>query len=153
MTAVGSFSVGEILTAASMNEIGAWTSYTPTIGGVTTSGVTGKYYLMNKIGFLLVGFTFTAAPTAAVTISRPTGFNPVNTYLERGNGLLVDTSATNNYTAFMRYAGTNFRITFNQTVGAAAPFYIIQTDLTNTTTPVTIANGDTFQAIWIGEVS
>lgn len=152
MTAPGSFTVGAVLTAGDMNELGAWTTYTPTIGGVTTSTVAGRYYIFQKIGFLYVSFTMSAAPTAAVTISAPSGFTPAapNAYQTiSANGTYYDTSAADTYIASLRYPGPNFRPSWLGSVGTSYRWQ----DLTNTLFPVTPGNGDVFTATWIGWIS
>lgn len=151
MTAVGSFTVGEVLTAASLNEIGAWTTYTPTIGGVTTSSVTGKSYKMNKIGFCYVSFTLSAAPTAAVTISWPSSFTPANTATTDAKGIAMyyDLSATAQFGCAVRTTATNWRIAYYEVSGTS----ILYTDLTNTKYPVLPASGDIISFMWVGEVS
>lgn len=155
MTAVGSFTVGEVLTAASMNEIGAWTSFTPTIGGVTTSAKTGKYYKMNKIGFVYLNLTLSAAPTGTVTVDFPsamTGAN-LNTADNRGPAMYYDSSAV----AALQYypiqiravTGSVFRFSYWSVSGAA----INTLDITNTQYPILPASGDIISALWVGEVS
>lgn len=152
MTTPGSFAVGNVLTAGDMNELGAWLTYTPTVGNVTVSNRVGRYYIFNKIGFLYISFTFTAAPTGAVTITTPSGFTMTNTaeLNERGNGILFDTSATNSYPVYLRCTagGTSLRISWQQISGTN----ILLNDLSAASTPVTIANGDTFSCMWVGRV-
>lgn len=59
MASFGSYAVGQILTAAELNAEGTWTTYTPTLGGVTLGNGTrtAKYYQFNKIGFVSLDFT------------------------------------------------------------------------------------------------
>lgn len=154
MTVPGSFAVGDVLTAADMNEFGAWTSFTPTVGGVTTSAKTGKYYKMQKLGFVYVSLTLSAAPTAAVTVDWPSGFTPANTTSSdpRNVGNYFDTSAAaavQNYPIYMRNTATNWRFAYMVVTGAA----VNTQDLTNTNYPVLPANGDIISAFWVGEVT
>lgn len=82
MTAPGSFTVGYVLTAADMNEFGAWTTTTtPTVGGLTKGNATTwyrKHYTMQNIGFMDVNLTFgsTSAVTGNVSIDTPAGWVP-----------------------------------------------------------------------------
>lgn len=49
----------------------AWTAYTPTVTGVTTSALTGRYKQFGKTVFAHVSFTLSAAPTAEVQVTLP----------------------------------------------------------------------------------
>lgn len=152
MTTPGSFAVGNVLTATDMNELGAWLSYTPTVGNVTVSNRVGRYYIFNKIGFLYVSFTMTAAPTGAVSITTPTGFTMSNTAElgERGPGVLYDLSATQSYPIFVRCTagGTSLRLSWWR---ISAGLIDLQ-DITGASSPITIANGDTISFMWTGRV-
>lgn len=83
MTALGSFAVGDVLTASDLNEIGVWTTYTPTLSGVTLGNGTrtAKYYKMNKIGFLSLNFTLgsTSDITGNFSCPLPSGWTPAQT--------------------------------------------------------------------------
>lgn len=154
MTAPGSFAVGDVLTAADMNEFGAWTSFTPTVGGVTTSAKTGKYYKFNKIGFVYISLTLSAAPTATVTVDWPAGFTPANTATDdpRSIAVLYDASAAaavQFYPMTIRNTATNWRFGYHNVTGANVNLV----DLSNTATPVTLASGDKINAMWVGEVT
>lgn len=154
MTTPGSFAVGDILTAADMNEFGAWTSFTPTVGGVTTSAKTGKYYKMNKLGFVYISLTLSAAPTAAVTVAWPSGFTPANTATDdpRSIALYYDASAAaavNQYPMTIRNTASEWRFGYANVSGSSINYV----DLTNTNYPVLPASGDKINAMWVGEVS
>lgn len=76
---------GQVLTAATMNQIGAaWESYTPTIkGGATTVTATigyAKWARFQKFVFVQVFATVTSAGAAngVVTVSLPSGLVPVS---------------------------------------------------------------------------
>lgn len=79
MTALGSFAVGDVLTASDLNEIGVWTTYTPTLGNVTLGNGTrtAKYYKMNKIGFVSLNFTLgsTSDITGDFSCPLPSGWS------------------------------------------------------------------------------
>ena len=79
------FVAGSVLTAAELNGIGeAWTSYTPVIkGGATTVTATlhyAKYLQINKLVFVQVyaEVTSTGAANGVITVSLPTGLDPIN---------------------------------------------------------------------------
>jgi hypothetical protein len=152
MTTPGAFTVGSVLTAGDMNELGAWTTYTPTIANVATSIVAGRYYTFQDIGFLYVSFVISAAPTGAVSFSPPSGFTPAapNEFQTiSANGVFYDTSAGNKYIASCRYPGPNFRPVWLDPVGTSYRWQ----DLTNTLYPVLPASGDSFTVTWIGWIS
>lgn len=154
MTAPGSFTVGYVLTAADMNEFGAWTTFTPTVAGVTTSAKTGKYYKFNKIGFVYLSLTLSAAPTAAITVAWPSGFTPANTTTNdpRSVGIFYDASAAvavATYPITIRNTASDWRFGYHTVNGAN----INLVDISNTSSPVTIANGDKINAFWVGEIS
>jgi len=72
MTALGDFSSGDILTAADMNAIGAWTTYTPTIssgsGTPTTVTANAKYVRLNEIVIVRVRIDITDKGTAGGSV-------------------------------------------------------------------------------------
>ena len=140
MTAVGSFAVGEVLTAASLNEIGAWTTYTPTYGGLTKGNATtwdAKYYLMNKIGFIDVELVFgsTSACTGDVSITLPSGWTAAHE--AAGSALL--TSAGTVFIAYWRVnaAGTGLLVRAQNAAGT----YLQSTNM-SATIPATWTTGD-----------
>jgi len=97
-------SVGQVLTAATMNSIGAaWESYTPTWKqGATTITKTvnyAKYARINKNVIVQVVMTSTGTGTAggALTISLPTSLNALTT----GDSRVIGTF-------FLQDAGTAF---------------------------------------------
>lgn len=67
-----------------LQTLGVWTSYTPVIkGGATTVTATiiyAKYFQANKTVFVEVNATVTSAGAAngTISVSLPTGLNPVN---------------------------------------------------------------------------
>lgn len=103
MTAVGSFTVGEVLTNTSLNEIGAWTTYTPTYGNITKGNATtwdAKYYLMNKIGFVDINLVFgsTSAVSGDISITLPSGW----TAAHEAAGTALVTAAGTVYICYWR---------------------------------------------------
>jgi hypothetical protein len=98
MPGPGTWSAGDILTAADLNAIGAWTSYTPTVTQNGTRTVTvnhAEYSQINKLCLVNLDVTLTDAGTTAnlVTVTVPIN---LGSSLGRvsGSGLLYDLSAT-----------------------------------------------------------
>lgn len=71
MAVLGTFASGQILTAAELNAIGTWTTYTPTITGVAGGTTTASYIELNEIVFFQVRWTFGTSVTGPVTITYP----------------------------------------------------------------------------------
>ena len=72
------FSSGDVLTAADMNAIGDWTSFTPTFNNVTlgASGtVVGRYAVVNDLVFYTVKFDLggTGSVSGQITFDVPVG--------------------------------------------------------------------------------
>lgn len=66
------FATNDVLDADDLNSLaGAWNSYTPTLVGVTTSSVTGRYLQFGKLVVWRAEATVSAAPTGAVSVSLP----------------------------------------------------------------------------------
>lgn len=89
MATLGTFSAGQVLTAAELNDIGTWTTYTPTAkvgaNNVTLTYAYGKYTVLNELAIaqvLLSGFSYSGSgnlvveglPAAAYIAAGPTGF-------------------------------------------------------------------------------
>jgi hypothetical protein len=78
MTALGDFSPGDVLTAADLNAIGEWQTFTPTFYNVSmgASGtVGGKYAEVNDLVFYNAAFFLngTGSVTGAVAMAVPVG--------------------------------------------------------------------------------
>jgi hypothetical protein len=102
MPGPGTWSPGDVLTAADLNAIGTWTTYTPVLNqdGTRTATVTyAAYSQINDLCIVTVDLECTQAGSAGnsitvslpVTISTP-GHNP--DALSIGTGLFFDLSAT-----------------------------------------------------------
>lgn len=95
MPGPGTWSPGDVLTAADLNAIGTWTSYTPTLTQSVTRTATvnyAKYSVINKWCTVNVDLTCTTTGSlATVEVSLPfTSFSPRAT----GSGFFFDSSAT-----------------------------------------------------------
>jgi hypothetical protein len=89
-TQLGDFTVGQILTAADLNDIAVWTTYTPAFAsGVTVGNGTwvAAYAIVNEILFWQGTFTLgsTSAITGAVTMTLPAS----KTFPSPDNGELI----------------------------------------------------------------
>lgn len=98
MPGLGTWSAGDILTAADLNAIGAWTSYTPTVtqNGTRTATINyAKYCVFNKFCVVNVDIEITNAGTAGniLTVSAPINLNTTVTR-SLGAALFYDLSAT-----------------------------------------------------------
>ncbi len=96
MTALGDFSAGDVLTAADLNAIGAYTAYTPSsTGGLTlgTDGVVQASYcqindFVHTFGYIILGTT--SSVTTYVDIALPVT-NATGTFESpTGNALFWD---------------------------------------------------------------
>jgi hypothetical protein len=99
MPGPGTWSAGDILTAADLNAIGVWTAYTPTVTQNGTRTVTvnhAEYCQINKLCLVNLDVTLTDAGTTAnlVTVTVPVNFSSATTARVSGSGLLYDLSAT-----------------------------------------------------------
>lgn len=144
---------GQVLTAATMNSIGAaWESYTPTWkGGATTITNTityAKYCRIQKLVIVSVALTATGAGAAngIITCSYPSGLAPANNSSYRPLGtILIHDSGTAFYggiTAVVYDSTTFSGMSYNQVnyIGNAGPTF-------------TIASGDRFEATITYEVA
>lgn len=95
MPGPGTWSPGDVLTAADLNAIGTWTSYTPTLTQSVTRTATVNYAkscVINKLCAVNVDLTCTTTGSlATVEISLPfTGDDTRST----GSGFFFDSSAS-----------------------------------------------------------
>jgi len=98
MAAFGTFVSGQILTAAELNAAGAYTTFTPTLTGVTlgTGGTNaGQYSVFNKILFMRGKFVLGTggSVTAGITLAMPTGtmaVTPTMQFQPNGSVIMTD---------------------------------------------------------------
>ena len=142
MATLGTFVSGQVLTAAELNDIGTWTTYTPVWTGVTVGNgtVTARYCQINKLVFwqveLVVGST-TSVGTSNVRITYPV---PAAQIHLSGNGGQV----THEDVDGVDYIGTLIRLS-----GAGCYVYVVGASSTyasvgpiSPTVPFTWAAGD-----------
>ena len=97
MPSPGSFAAGDILTAADLNAIGVWDSYTPVLAQNGTRSATvnyAKYVVINKMCTVNVDLTCATTGSAGniMTVSLP--FTASNYNGALGTGVFYDDSAT-----------------------------------------------------------
>lgn len=151
MTAPGSFTVGQILTAGDMNELGDWTSYTATLTNLTKGNATtwtSKYYKFNKIGFVSVEFVFgsTSAVSGDITIGLPSGWTAPN----QVQGLARLTAAGTVYVGRteINAAGTAILVRANNAAGT-----YLQSTNCSATIPGTWTTNDAIRFLAVMELS
>jgi len=154
MTALGAFSAGDVLTAADLNAIGTWTSWTPTFYGLDASTVSNatidfQYARLNDLVFMIGSFTF----GATVNVTGEIGFTTA-----------VDCSLTNPVVGYAGDAGTGLKNLFAWIDTGFSPsrirLWTMQTNVTygilvgtSATVPQTWATGDLFRITAIGKVA
>lgn len=120
--------------------LGAWTAYTPTLGGSTLGNgtIAGSYVKAGRTVFWKARFVYgsTSVVAAATTMTLPvTSVAVTNIAAPIGNVTLFDTSATANYLGVARHASTT--TTQIRSLGTLS----IHTDLSSAS-PFTWATGD-----------
>ena len=97
MTALGDFSAGDVLTAADLNAIGTWSSYTPTVTqGATTFTLSvneSRYTEINDVVIVVVRVTLSGTGVAGNPLYFTLPVAPKTGLLRIGNGFLYDASA------------------------------------------------------------
>jgi hypothetical protein len=110
MTALGAFSPGDVLTAADLNAIGTWTSYTPTFTGITVGSATVdfKYVQVNEL--VLVNGKFTLGAGSSVTTGFYFSMPPSLDSTQNWSGSAHARVGSTNYaaTCAIRNAGTAY---------------------------------------------
>jgi len=109
MTALGDFSAGDVLTAADLNAIGTWTSFTPVFTNFTLGNgtVDARYCQINDLVFVEVRLTFgsTSYLTGGFIINNPVGTaNSGPSY--RGSARLKDNSPLTLIAGFIQVGAT-----------------------------------------------
>ena len=97
MPGPGTWSAGDILTAADLNAIGVWTAYTPVLSqnGTRTATVNyAEYCQINKTVFCNVDLTCTTTGSAGNAIIVTLPVTSVGSNSGFGSGIFYDSSAT-----------------------------------------------------------
>jgi hypothetical protein len=131
MPGPGTWSPGDVLTAADLNAIGTWTSYTPTLTQSVARTATvnyAEYVQINKMVIANVDLTCTTTGTLAnIRVSPPINFP--STYVTDltlvGSGIFFDSSATTtsvlgvvaSATSYVEFRADNSTALLNTTLG------------------------------------
>ena len=130
MTALGDFSAGDVLTAADLNAIGTWQSYTPVLTATVTSPnlgtspiQTGQYCQINDFCVAQIFLAFgssSSAGTGEYRISLPVEASPAsNINANMGWGWIYDANLTNAYSVITdRASSTTCRMYLSSPVGS-----------------------------------
>jgi len=102
MPGPGTWSAGDVLTAADLNDIGVWQSYSPTLtqNGARSATITNaQYSQINKLCFVNFDLTCTTSGSAGspITVSLPISAAAASSGSEIrtiGSGFFYDASAT-----------------------------------------------------------
>jgi len=148
------FVAGEVLTAADMNGIGEWTSYTPVLTATTTNPVLGNGTAVGEYArvqnFIVYRFSITFGSTTTVgsgnyKISLPVTGVQYGAYYSAGTGQFsyFDVSTGNNYyaNAWMDTATTLSLLYLNAFNGTLANV--------TAAAPVVPATGDSYSGLII----
>lgn len=99
MPGPGTWSAGDVLTAADLNAIGTWATYSPVVAQNTAVSATvnyAEYCLINKMCIVNVSLTCTTTGTAgqAITVTLPVAVTSSSNLKTFGSGYVFDSSAT-----------------------------------------------------------
>lgn len=136
MATLGTFASGQILTAAELNAIGTFTSFTPSWTNITPgtgASNTGQYSIVNKIMFLRVkyvlgtGGSITGGPVMTIPASQTLAGSPTLLWLNSMGAAFVD-SGVASYTGGVAQVSTttiqpyvvNADATYARTINALA---------------------------------
>jgi len=117
MTALGDFTSGDVLTAADLNAIGAWTSFTPSVSNLTVGNgnwVWAYYAVINEILFINARFDFgsTSSLSGVFRIDTPGGLTLIENNISSGFAVLNDRSLSVFYPGLVQPddGGNQFRL-------------------------------------------
>jgi len=144
MATFGTFTTGQVLTAAELNALGTWTAFTPTWSALTVGNGTQSafYSVINKILFVRTRFTLgsTSAVTGNVGLTLP------NSYVADTNSqVLIGVSLTEDIGA-ASFLGSNYFVSstgIRPMVGNTA-FTYTTGNFYSSTVPMTWTTGDRF---------
>lgn len=142
MTALGSFVAGDVLTAADMNAIGTWTTWSPTWTNLTVGNgtVTAQYSQINKVVHLRASVTFgsTTSISGSVTFTLPVTASSTASTTGHGVAQFGDTGSAS-YLGVARVSTT----TTGQLVAPNSSLTYVSLSALSSTVPFTWGNTDT----------
>jgi hypothetical protein len=145
-TQLGDYTAGQILTAADLNAIATWTTFTPSFTGVTLgtgSSNTGQYCRVNNILFIRTktilgtGGSFTN-PSLTVPDSGVMTGTPTMLWVPSMHGVMID-SGVNSYAIAVILNSTTSLGVYAQT---ASGTYVTWTSAVSSTVPFTSGVND-----------
>lgn len=143
MATLGSFVPGQILTAAEMNAIGKWETFTPTFTNLTVGNgtATGLFCVLNDLVLMQVDLTWGSSTTISAAVGLEFPEPAKRTFPDGSNGqaFFEDGDGTDYYGTTYRIDGTTFQVH----VWDASSTYLGSSNITNTI-PFTWADGDRF---------
>jgi hypothetical protein len=147
MATLGTFAAGQVLTAAELNAISTFTSFTPSWTGITAgtgASNTGQYSIVNKIMYIRVkyvlgtGGSVTATPTLTIPASASLAGSPTMVWLPSLSAVAVDFTI-NSYPLAVFQASTTTVQLYAQT---ATGTYLTNTTTVSATVPFTFGASD-----------
>jgi len=145
-TQLGDYTAGQILTAADLNAIATWTTFTPSFTGVTLgtgSSNTGQYCRVNNILFIRTktvlgtGGSFTN-PSLTVPDSGVMTGTPTMLWVPSMHGVMID-SGVNSYAIAVIHNSTTALGCYAQT---ASGTFVTWTSAVSSTVPFTSGVND-----------
>jgi len=147
MAVPGTFTVGQILTAAEMNALGAMSTITVTATNLPAT-VTARGYIFQNIAFVEINAAVTGAATGNISFTLPAGYEIAVVDTPLGNALFVSTSSGINYNGIALRGGSNLTVGPRVFDNGATYTRYTRTAVANATVPFTWANGDTLK-MWL----
>lgn len=145
-TQLGDFTAGQILTAADLNDIATWTTFTPSFTGVTlgTGALnTGQYCRVNNILFIRTktilgtGGSFTN-PVLTVPDSGVMTGTPQMLWMPSMHGVMIDAGVNSYALAVIHNSSTSLGL-YAQTASGS---FVTWTSAVSTTVPFTSGIND-----------
>lgn len=146
MATLGTFASGQVLTAAELNAIATWTSFTPSWTGITAgTGAlnTGQYCELNDILFIRAkyvlgtGGSFTN-PVMTLPASRVASGSPTMLWTQTMQGVMIDSGVNSFALAVILNTTTTIGV-YPQT---ASGTYLTYTTAVSATVPFTSGTND-----------
>ena len=151
MATLGTFTTGQVLTAAELNAIGTWTTYTPTWTNVTVGNgtVDFKYSQLNKIVIIRGRFTMgtTSSISGIIRFTLPSGLSALSTAAVTAFCRILDAGVVGYVAALEPVTTSQLQVVVANTAGTYGSYAA-----TSATVPMTWGNGDLFEFFIVYEV-
>lgn len=149
MATFGTFTVGQVLTAAELNAAGAWTVFTPSWTNLTVGNATQsfRYSTFNKIMFIRGTLTFGTTttmgtapaftiPTSATAVQVSLG---VTQYTDSGTAVYIGSARANSTTITLHVFDSSTTYLTRANVTATVPHTWASTDIIDVSIVLEIA--------------